>query len=547
MAKKIIPFIIIAIFSFIAGFALLQKGMMPTHDGEYHVVRFYEFDKVLRSNTLYPRWAPDLNYGYGVPLFNYVYPLPNYAAFLLHAVGFSFIDSFKVSLFIGLLLSGIFFYLWAKEFWGKVGGVVSAIFYIFSPYHFVDIYIRGSVGEVWAMAFFPLFLWLLTKYINTKKLYFLPLGSLVLALVIFSHNILGLMFFIFSIVYAGLLITILKKRKEVIPRAAGLFILGIILSAVFWVPALFEAQYVRGLQVFDINKNFPQFYQLLIPSWGSGFSGGSLQNQMSFQIGIGNLFAVSLGFITLLFYFKRKDKRWIHVLFFLVLFFIACLFMLKISLFLWMAIPLLNYFQFPWRILSIVIIVCSFLAGSIFGLLKGEVKKIFLAACLILIVVSLSMGYANVAYYLMRDDSYYITRSNFIDGTNSPGEAFNTLWMKKITKRPNGKVVLQQGTVIEKEITPTRYRYVLMLPKGGEAIISIAYFPGWKILVNNKEYPFTRGDLGELKIVLPKGKHEVVVVFLDTSVRQIATYLSFASFLGVILLLLKSYSDIIKK
>src|SRR5579859_5337982 len=81
-------------------FSLFHSGLPPTHDGEYHVVRFYEFYRVLRSGVIYPRWAPDLNFGYGVPLFNYVYPLPNYISSLLHIFSISFIDSFKLNMVI---------------------------------------------------------------------------------------------------------------------------------------------------------------------------------------------------------------------------------------------------------------------------------------------------------------------------------------------------------------------------------------------------------------------------------------------------------------
>src|SRR3989344_2032187 len=152
--KLLLPIIIVVFFGIIAGFSLLHKGLPPTHDGEYHVVRFYEFDKTLRGGDWYPRWAADLNNGYGIPLFNYVYPLPNYVSFTLHLLGISFISSFKLNLFFAILIGSVFFYLWARMFWGKLGGIVSSVFYTFSPYHFVDIYIRGSVGEVWALAFF---------------------------------------------------------------------------------------------------------------------------------------------------------------------------------------------------------------------------------------------------------------------------------------------------------------------------------------------------------------------------------------------------------
>src|SRR3989338_1418426 len=181
--KLLLQIIVVVFFGIIAGFSLLHKGLPPTHDGEYHVIRFYEFDKVLRSGSWYPRWAPDLNKEYGIPLFNYVYPLPNYMASFIHVFGFNFIDSFKAEVFLGILTGAIFFYLWARQFWGNLGGVVSSVFYTFSPYHFVDIYIRGSVGEVWALGFFPAFLWAYTRFVKSKRKVFLMFSSIFLAII----------------------------------------------------------------------------------------------------------------------------------------------------------------------------------------------------------------------------------------------------------------------------------------------------------------------------------------------------------------------------
>src|SRR5581483_4214885 len=83
---------------------LFHSGLFPTHDGEYHVIRFYEFYKVINSGDWYPRWAPDLNFGYGVPLFNYVYPFPNYVASFLHIFHISFIDGFKLNMAVASLI-----------------------------------------------------------------------------------------------------------------------------------------------------------------------------------------------------------------------------------------------------------------------------------------------------------------------------------------------------------------------------------------------------------------------------------------------------------
>lgn len=535
MAKKFFPFLIVVLFAFASVKALLYPGLPPTHDGEYHVVRFYEFDKALRSGSIYPRWAADLNNGYGVPLFNYVYPLPNYAASFFHFLGFSFIDSFKLNMFFASLLGAMFIYFWAKIFWNKKGAMVASVFYTFSPYHFLDIYIRGSVGEVWALAFFPAFLWSITVFIKEKKLFFFPLSSLFLSLTIFSHNILALMFFLFGLLYIFFLILQSKEKKHLILYTLCVIILSLGLSSIFWIPALFEKKFVTGLEIFNVEENFPDLFQLLIPSWGSGFSGASLQNQMSFQIGIANLFIIFILIPLIIFKRKINNKRLIQ--FFLGLFFLTILLMLKNSSPVWQNVPLFNYFQFPWRFLSLVILISSFLAGSIPEIIENRFVPYFL----ILTVFLLGIGYAKPAYYHSRDDNYYLTRSNFIDGTNSPGNYFNTIWFNKDLEKQKEKIMLgdKEGSINNLTINPTRYNFEVLTKKDTNVVLNTAYFPGWAVFINEKKENTSKTSEGLIQFKVKKGKSIIEVRFLDTLLRQISILVSLLSLMLVAALIVR--------
>src|SRR3990167_9703242 len=100
--------IIVVAFALLAVFDLRHFGLPPTHDAEYHVLRFQQFYKVLSEGILYPRWAPDFNNCFGIPLFNYVYPLPNFAAAFFHSLGFGFIDSLKFNMAAATFVGSIF-------------------------------------------------------------------------------------------------------------------------------------------------------------------------------------------------------------------------------------------------------------------------------------------------------------------------------------------------------------------------------------------------------------------------------------------------------
>src|SRR3989338_1129802 len=529
------------LYSFLAGFALLHPGLPPSHDGEYHVIRFFLFDEALRDGNFYPRWEAHLNNGFGVPLFNFVYPLPNYVASILHLANISFIDSFKISMLVATIIGGVFFYLWSREFWGRLGGVVSSIFYTFSPYHFVDIYIRGSVGEVWALGFFPAFLWAYTKFVKSKRKVFLILSSIFLALIIFSHNILALMFFVFSLSYIVFLISKEKSKKYLILNTLYLILLGLGLSAIFWLPAIYETKYVTGLQIFDVTSKFPELYQLLIPSWGSGFSGTGIQNELSYQVGAANLLAIFLSMMVITLQIKRESNKLPCTLFFFACFIFTFYLMLNISLPVWKTIPLMNYFQFPWRLLSLEIIFASFLAGSIFSLnIKSKFINFSFAIFLIFTAFILGIGYTKPAYYHDRTDNYYITRSNFIDGTNSIGNVFNTIYLKSIPAKEKERAIFIKGSgkIALEKAKSNLYSFTIQADKNSEIQINLSYFPGWEVYINDKKESLKLTQNGRFAFPVSR-KNKAEIVFNETLIRKVSAFISITS-LGLMIALLIS-------
>jgi len=550
MGKNLFSIIIVAIFALIAGFSLLKPGLPPTHDGEYHIIRFYLFNESINDGNLYPRWAAHLNNGFGVPLFNFVYPLPNYVASILHIANISFIDSFKISMFAATIIGGVFFYLWAKEFWGRLGGIVSSVFYTFSPYHFVDIYIRGSVGEVWALGFFPVFLWTYTKFVKSKRKMFLILSSISLALIILSHNILALMFFLFILSYVIFLIFNQSKKKQLILDTFYMVLGGLGLSTIFWLPAIYETKHTTGLQIFDIASHFPDLYQILIPSWGSGFSGAGLQNELSYQIGVANLLAIFLSAIVILLQIKGKNKKLPYTLFFFACFIFVLFLMLDVSLPIWQTVPFMNYFQFPWRLLSIEIIFPSFLAGSIFSLgIRNNIFRKIIAVILIFIAFVLGIGYAKPAYYHERNDNYYINRPNFIEGTNSPGNVFNTIYLKSIPAKEKERAIFTKGNGKIRLDKAKSHFYTLTIEADANSEIqaNLAYFPGWEVYINDRKAALKLTQNGRFTFFAPLGKSNVEIVFKDTEVRKVSALISVVSLGLVIVLLINKRFVTIKK
>ena len=157
------------------------------HD-DMQIIRQLDFEKCIYDGQIPCRWTPDLGYEYGYPLFNFYPPLPYIIGQIFRFLQFSFIDTIKLVAATQIILTAVFMYILAKSLTGRLGGILSAIFYTYAPYHAVNIYIRGAMNEAWASTFFPLVLFFIRKLIykqNIKNIFGLAISF---SAILLSHN-----------------------------------------------------------------------------------------------------------------------------------------------------------------------------------------------------------------------------------------------------------------------------------------------------------------------------------------------------------------------
>src|SRR5437660_899817 len=143
--RKFLPFVIIFALCFLPIRALLLPGFFTVHDDE-QIARLYDLNNSLLAGQIPPRWVSHLGFGYGYPLFNFYPPFVYYAGEVFYLVGFSLINSTKIVIALGYLLSALFMYFWVKNKYGSIPGTVAAVLYTYAPYHSVDIYVRGDLA-----------------------------------------------------------------------------------------------------------------------------------------------------------------------------------------------------------------------------------------------------------------------------------------------------------------------------------------------------------------------------------------------------------------
>ena len=119
---------------------LIGPGITDAHDSISHVVRTYSFYESLKQGNIVPRWSQHLNYGYGHPIFMFLYPLPSYFTALFHALGFSIIASVKLVMSVSFVLAGLGAFLWFKELFGSWPAVIGAAVWQLAPYPFLNLF-----------------------------------------------------------------------------------------------------------------------------------------------------------------------------------------------------------------------------------------------------------------------------------------------------------------------------------------------------------------------------------------------------------------------
>lgn len=493
----------------------LLTSFYISHDGEAHVARFASYFQAFTDGQFPPRWAGNLNFGYGSPIFIFYYPLPGYIASLIHLFGVSFEDTFKIIIFFSFIFSSISFFLWAKLLFRKNVALTGALLYGLAPYHFLNLYIRGDVAETLAFAIVPLVFLFLEKTFRKPTTMNILLGGVFYGLLIISHNGVSLMFSPVLLFYI-----LLKKNLKYFFDGFSILIFGLLISMFFWFPAIYEGKYINtALFVGNLYKeHFPTINQLFYSDFGFG-PDVRIKGGLSPQIGI--LYWV-LAVLSLLLFSKYKNK-----LFFLgwILIFASSIFItLPISDFVWRSFYLLRLFEFPWRFVGLASFSASILAC--FFLEKAN-KKIILIVLITLFLSSFM--FVKINEKVSKTDEFY---KNYSGTTYFHGEASSIWTAGDFYEYPKSKIDLIGGKayILDTKIKSNVHSFRINVETNEAQILdNTVYFPGWEAVVDDKTNPIEFQDINHRGLItfrIPKGEHSIKVIFRETSVRNISNLIS---------------------
>ena len=516
--------------------------MPRSFDGGTHLLRIGRLDEHLRSGALFPRWIPELLLGNGYPVFNYYAPSTYYLVELFHLIGLDLYHAFILSFCVLVLAGALGVYFLALDTYnrpaiGRWAALLAAAAYLYSPYLMTNVYIRGAIAEVGALALLPWIFWSVRRlfYAEHPGRYVLAvalsLGGLAL-----THNI--TLLFVPPILIGYMIIHWQRCGRDW-PRfwwAMTSLLLAMGISAFFWLPLILERGFLSE-RAYLIAKN--AWLPMSMWTWENAFDLGLFYaHTFARPIRIG-LVSVVMG-LAGFFLAGRKDAEWIYLL---VVALVAAIFGGQWALPIWVSNDILPIAQFPWRLLSIITLFLSVLTGGmVLKLPQGHPRQwTSVAASLALIMFIVITGQPRLDWIDLfsaksLDVSTAVAVQLEIDrGIETGAQGISSLH----EYRPKWA---GESLTLEAQPASTESELAITLQSGNAFDLSMTtigaietplrfatfYFPGWEVLLDNEvplqTYPST--SLGLLTVDLPAGEHSVTVHWVGTTTQKVAGMLS---------------------
>lgn len=517
---------------------LVGSGYFSMHD-DTQVSRVIVMGNAIRNGQFPVRWVSDLGYGYGYPLYNFYGPLPYYVGGGLYAAGIPAVTATKMMMGIGMILSVVFMYLLAGTIFGRLAGILSAVLYLYAPYHAVQLYVRGAVGELWAYALLPLlFLGIFLCKDPRARKHGVWIGGLGLGGIILSHTITGYVTVVFYLIALSLysLMLLLRKKFHVsfIIHHSLLLLVGLGLSAFFWLPAFVEMSYTNVAGQIGGSANFLDHFvcipQLWNSLWGYGGSVAGCIDGMSFKVG---KIHVLLGVLGLgISIFRLRSDFWNRPIGLMSIIGLVLVMMVTpYWRFIWELIPGLAYVQYPWRLLSGIVLACALLGGSVIYWVSLRWFRMAVVSVVIVSVIFINEKLFVPQYRYEKSEGYFESQEDLAWRVSKISDEYMPPSFSKPTQPGDiAREILvsdsNRGFTVEQEIITEVYAKLhVQSNKSTEVVLNRAYFPGWQYWVNGVVQPL-RILKGLPQIELPASGSVVELRFGGTTVRHLGNIIS---------------------
>jgi hypothetical protein len=462
------------------------------------------FDSLQQGN-LQPGWLAESNGGYGDPRLRFYPPALYVLLAAIHSVAswyWASITSFVVLSTLG----GLGVYLWTRAYVSPTYATFAAICYAFVPYRLNEIYQASLLAEYFASAVLPFVFAFIVRLCRKSRPIDMAGLAMSYALLVLSNLPLAVIGSLSALFFAFLQLDKDRLFKQVAVLAVSV-ILGLGLSAFFWVGMISELSWIKGN---DVSSNVYYDYRVNFL-----FSPAALVNRNTWYANV--LALALLAFLApAVFVIGRKMRKEVKAVLALVLF--SFLMATPLSRPLWAVIPKLSQTQFPWRWLAVTSLAASVLVGLSFDKWVN-VSKTRLRPLTLLPTLLFAGSLLFVATQIVWDTKYLNKQAfdallpkiheaaSFKDWL--PVNARNFIELPKMSS----KVEAESRNVEIEAWNPELRRFEVAAGPSTTARIKTYYYPSWTATVNGNPIVVDSDANGVIQINVPEVQSTVEMKF----------------------------------
>ena len=544
----------------------VYQSLLVSHDINFHVFQANEFYRSLAGGSFFPRWMLNSNNGYGSANFIFYSPLCYYIVAIFHLFIPSIIHSIIVAIWLSFFLSGVSMFFAAKRIAGLTAGLLCAVLYQIFPFHIFDLYLRGTLAELFAFIWYPLIFLFLRKMHESQDTYTISVGlSISYAGLILTHLVSGFIITIIMFAYLIFHVFLSANRKKVMSGIVSL-VIGLGLSSYFLLPAVCEKKFAQIGYIFNqvfsdyqvgyiFNQVFSDYRKDFL------FVLSNLYNAPGFKIPLHIAVILELFLFYAIFVGINKnnqdtsDKE--DNKFFICLFIFSFYMTTPLSKWIWDISTGLKTIQFPWRWipfmdLSLIFLMAEFIRRSnkqnlVTGNFKGRLAVYLLIMLSLLSFITILKKDERISAKDLRE---ILKPDQFGYLSNLPKE-YTPVWATDLKKllmlAAPERVSVLSGDAMAKISVWQPERRVISVDVLTPAVLRIAtfYYPGWTAESDGGRIKIgVEENSGVMLIKLPKSKHVLTLKFIDTPLRRAAKYTSLFS--GLVLVVFVA-ADVIRR
>jgi hypothetical protein len=513
-----------------------------THDMLIHLSVMDNFDKMLRAGAIYPRWLSDVNFGYGNAWPNFYQPGFYFLTSLVNAITHNWIDTLFVITTLALALSGLAFYVLARAFFGRPASAIAAVLYALLPYHLLDVFWRGAMPEYLSFVLLPLILYFFYRLgRNQGQARDYAMLGLCYGLCLMIHVPIGYLFSYLLVSYA-LTWAVVERDWRIAGRIALGMSIGVLLSAIYWLPAVAEIKYATETvtKLFEYHKN----YITQLP----GAQGYDLLLRETFAIQAIALLVVVVAWRLLnrraLESFNdsqaqaARGMRLSHTGMWIIMGILAIFMNLPFSYYLARLIPKIEIVAFPSRWLVFVCLFTALLTAAVVDRLAKRVRRsanrgwadyVAFAATVAVVVVNLWFTSQEIIGGSL-DNPLTVPDANFLADTYCPNGAGPAASLPR-----TDAIVVKPRTASSEVIRwePLYRQAVINADETTSVRFKTFNFPGWTARIDGAAAPIASDPACAQLISVPPGRHTVEISFAGTLPRHLGAAFSVAGILIV--------------